>query len=161
MSWPIGYWHTRSAMRTSSDGAITADGTPVTEPGGWIEMPLPDEASWPDGPTHYAVRVRLSPDSRGDVFLYAEEVVLDGHEYGGLYALAKQRGDHWLTLPVRGVREAIASRIQAGRASPVARIALTSSRPPHGAPSALERAVTSSELPPPLAAARTATVHSR
>jgi hypothetical protein len=111
MSWPLGYTNPGLAFRATLDGTVFAQGVRVTEPRGWLVVAIPEGPSKP-GTVEVAVRVRLSVDSHGHPFLYAEQVACKGKEYPGVHALINEFGAEWVEPLRRCVFSEIARRAQ-------------------------------------------------
>jgi hypothetical protein len=109
MSWPLGYTTPGLQFRATLDGTIFAQAVRVTEPRGWLVVAIPESPSTP-GTVEVAVRVRLSVDSHGHPFLYAEQVACKGKEYPGVHALIREFGAEWVEPLRRCVFAEIARR---------------------------------------------------
>ena len=110
MSWPIGYTNPGFRFRATLDGTIFAQDVQVTEVSGWIVVPIPEGALKP-GLVDVSVRLRLSVDSHGHPFLYAEELECRGKHYLGVFALIHETSAEWVEPLRRCVFAEIARRV--------------------------------------------------
>jgi hypothetical protein len=93
MSWPIGYGTPDVSIHADAAGRIFADGLPISDPGGWIDLPAPDWRN--DASGELSVRLRVTPDDHGRPFVYAEQCELAGRRYPGIHSLALSEGHQW------------------------------------------------------------------
>ena len=93
MSWPIGYGNPEVRFHADASGRLLANGLPVTEPGGWVDLPAPDWRNDPSG--ELSVRVRAADDAQGRPFLFVEQCELGGRRYAGIHSLVLAEGHGW------------------------------------------------------------------
>lgn len=121
MSWPIGYAKPTFRFHTTPEGTIHANGVPVTDSNGWIDVRVPASAMIRGAPDAVSVRIRVVPDADDHPFLYAEQIEVGGRRYGGLHALMVAEGVQWVGPLARAIHEEIARCVDAaarGRPAP-------------------------------------------
>ena len=114
MSWPIGYGLPKVEYRGDIAGTIYANSHPVTDPGGWMDLPAPRLSGSHATDQEISIRLRVAYDATKKAFLYAEEVEIGGQRFAGLHSLVAREGTEWLNYLV----EAIHSRMVERLASP-------------------------------------------
>lgn len=78
-------------VRGNRDGTVILGDDPVSEPGGWMHIPVALER--PKGAViECTVRIRVSVDANANRCLYIEQVEIAGRRFGGIASLGAAFG---------------------------------------------------------------------
>jgi hypothetical protein len=94
VTWPIGHAKLGNFYETSANGTVFVNGHRLTREGGWLDLNLPEaQPSSPVGTI--SLQIRVSPDEKGQPFIYAESVSANGARWNNVMAFLVSDGEPW------------------------------------------------------------------